>query len=428
MSQSGKKNNYDVCIIGSGPAGSCAAFYLARKGISVVLVDKEKFPRRKICGDAISQRAQLHLGRMGILDSILKEKKGHPSAWGGLVSPGGISYLSDSAKEANSHLMISIKREIMDAKMVNAAITAGTNFVENYTVSHVEFDKNAQQWTIRSKNKKDTAYQAKVLIAADGALSHTGRSLGIVNDPAEAVCSSVYIKGGTHAFKEDGMVFYPTELLPGYAALFKSNNDDVVFCCYIIPGGTLTTKDLKKTHHDLLNNYSYIKDALGPNAEVESMKAAPLRLGGIKKSYGDHLLIAGDAAGFIDPLTGEGIQYAMDSGEIAASVLVEAFEKNDFSEKALKIYQKRWKNAFGKDFKWSRRMAVAIARFPVFLDAFAELSNRRGPSFMLKWAEIMTGVKPKLAFFMPNLLLPLLFSAMRVKLSPKRGMHGGIID
>ncbi len=408
---------FDVCIIGAGPGGSSTAFYLAKQGKNVVLLDKEKFPRRKICGDAISQRAQIHLERMGVLQEILEEGKGHYSAVGGLVSPRRITYIDNSAEELGSHLMMSIKREIMDEKMVRAAVREGAKLIEEYNVKEVKFSEDKKFWEVKSFNDKQAIIRTKVLIAADGATSKIARSLGILDKPPEAVCSSVYIKAGTHQYKDDGVCLYTQDIVPGYLALFKEADGDVVFCCYIIPGGRYKAEDLQHVHQLFLTGEPYVAEALGPKTKVEPMKSGPLRLGGVKKSYANNFLIVGDAAGHIDPLTGEGIQYAMDAGEIAAKTLEEAFEKNDFSESMLKLYQKRWMKSFGKDFKWSSRMVKVLARMPIFLDAFAYLCNKKGVKYLLRWATIMTGSEPKLTFFKPNLAFPLLLATIKLKIS-----------
>jgi len=406
---------YDICIIGAGPAGSACAYYASEKNLNVLLLEKEKFPRPKTCGDAISQRAQMHLERMGVLQEILDEKKGNWAASGGLVSPGGISFIGDSAAEIGSHLMIAIKRKIMDEKMAHAAADKGAHLIENSPIKEYKFSKDENLWIIKSGIDDNATYKSRVLVAADGASSLIARSLNIINNKAEAICSSVYIKAGTHSFHEDGVVYYPLDLLPGYAAIFKEADGDLVFCCYIIPGGKCSPKDLKTMHYKLLNENPFIKDAIGIKAEIEDIKSAPLRLGGIKKSYSDNVLIIGDAAGHIDPLTGEGIQYAMDSGELAAITLEEAFNKNDFSEKILKRYHKRWMKSFGNDFKWSSIMVKTMGKFPIFLDAFAYLANKKGTQYMIEWAKIMTGSKSKLSFFMPSLLMPLLKAAITLK-------------
>ncbi|MCG3217242.1 MAG: FAD-dependent oxidoreductase [Candidatus Heimdallarchaeota archaeon] len=126
-----KSDVCDVCIVGAGPAGSSTAYYLAKQGKNVVLLEKEKFPRRKICGDAVSLRAQMHLERMGVLQEILEEKKGRWAAVGGLVSPRRISYIDNSAQEIGSHLMIAIKREILDEKWLELLNKKERNWLKN---------------------------------------------------------------------------------------------------------------------------------------------------------------------------------------------------------------------------------------------------------------------------------------------------------
>lgn len=407
----------DVCIVGAGIAGSTCAYYLAEKGINVLLLEKEKFPRDKICGDAITPRAQIHLKRMGVLDSILKEKKGHWAKIGGILSPCGIRYSGNSAVRAGSPLVIAIKRMILDEKMAHAAVEAGARLVENYSVKGAEFSHSEGIWTVYSNDEAQPSFRARVLVAADGANSHLAKSLGIVTTNPKAICSRSYVEAGTFRFNEDGVCFYRPSTIPGYLAIFRQADGGLGLCCYIMPGGKSKIGDLKKMHHTLIKDDPYISAELGPEAKIEKMKAGFLRTELIPVSYSDHLLIAGDAAGHIDPLTGEGIQYAMDAGEIAAGVLEEAFSKKDFSKKFLKRYQKLCMKSFGRDFKWSSRMTRWFARNPVFLDAYANLCNRRGDTFMLKWAYIMIGSKPKKHFFRPGMALPMLFES--IKLSRK---------
>jgi flavin-dependent dehydrogenase len=182
-----------------------------------------------------------------------------------------------------------------------------------------------------------------------------------------------------------------------------------------MPGGKSKIVDLKRMHHTLINKDPYISAELGPDARIEKMRAGFLRTELVKESYSDHLLIAGDAAGHIDPLTGEGIQYAMDAAEIAAGVLEEAFSKNDFSKKFLERYNQRCMKSFGRDFKWSSRMTRWFVRYPIFLDAYASLCSRRGDAFMRKWAYIMIGSKPKKHFFRPGMALPMIFESIRLR-------------
>ena len=139
----------------------------------------------------------------------------------------------------------------------------------------------------------------------------------------------------------------------GYVALLRHIDDQLSYCTYILPGNPrATTTDLSYWHHRLLEEDPNISQAVGKNAELEKMKAWDLRVGGEPVTYGNHVLVVGDAAGMIDPLTGEGIHHAMDGGRIAAHFLCEAISVGNFDKEVMKEYQNRWLKAFGNDFRW----------------------------------------------------------------------------
>ena len=134
-------------------------------------------------------------------------------------------------------------------------------------------------------------------------------------------------------------------------------NNELNYCYYLIPThddycGNVKESDLARLHNDALLKDPFISRAVGPNAVVERMKAAPLRLGGqgIKAMHDDHLIFVGDAAGHIDPLTGEGIHTAMQGGKAAAETLLEMVESGDYSAASTNVYAQRAFNLFAHDF------------------------------------------------------------------------------
>ena len=325
---SGSARIYDVCIVGAGPSGATCAYYLAQRGKSVLLLEKKKFPRDKLCGDAVCTNAQTHLERMGVLQELEAENKGLWTRMGGLIGPEGTGFLADSSHSTGRSLVMAVKREILDEKIARAAVRAGAELKEEHEFARASLDRGEGVWTVDAQHDRaPVQFRARALVAADGALSRVTQALGIPTTPPDGICSRAYVKAGTHNFDADGVCFYTSELVPGYAALFRHADGDVNYCCYIISGGTCTIEDLHEMHHKLLREHPNVIAALGPNAQIEKMRGAPLRLGGIAKSYYDHMLIIGDAAGHIDPLTGEGIHHAMDGGEIAATTLAEALER-----------------------------------------------------------------------------------------------------
>jgi geranylgeranyl reductase family protein len=403
------ESHYDVAIVGAGPAGATCAWYLAQQQIRVLLLDKAKFPRDKFCGDAVIPRAQRHLARMGVLEPMVQAGECLFTTSGGFVSPAGVECLSDSAANPNGTPM-SVKRIIMDERIVRAAQSAGAELVEETSVDKVVFDDVAKIWTACSGSRR---FNARALVLADGAQSKLARTLGLVKDGPQAICSRAFIEGGTHRFDTDGICYMERDLLPGYAAIFRHPHDELNFCTYIIPGGQAVPSDLKARHQGLLDRNPIIGRHLGPGYQIEPMKGAWLRLGGIPKSYADSLLIIGDAAGHIDPLTGEGIQFAMEGAEEAAGTLTEAFRVGRFDEQFLAAYQNKWHQEFGHKFALAAKASLLMARYPELVDAMAKVANERGDDFFFAWADIMMGEAPWSDFLKPKLAFPMARAALR---------------
>lgn len=400
---------YDVAIVGAGPAGATCAWYLAKQDVRVLLLDKAKFPRDKFCGDAVIPRAQRHLERMGVLQQMIEAGECLFTTSGGFVSPSGIECLSDSTENPKG-TPLSVKRIIMDERIVRAAQLAGADLVEEAAVDKVRFDDRSGTWTAEAGSRRFTA---RTLVLADGAHSKLARSLGIVQGSPSAICSRSFIEGGTHAFETDGICYMERALLPGYAAIFRHPNDELNFCTYIIPGGKAVPSDLNAMHHDLLDKNAVLRRHLGSGYEIEPMKGAWLRLGGVPKSYADHLLIIGDAAGHIDPLTGEGIQFAMEGAEKAAETLIEAFRVGRFDEQFLSAYQDKWHKEFGHKFGLAEKASQLMARYPELVDSMAKVANERDDEFFFAWADIMMGEAPWSAFLRPKLAIPMAAAAIR---------------
>jgi hypothetical protein len=199
-------------------------------------------------------------------------------------------------------------------------------------------------------------------------------------------------------------------------------NDELNYCYYLIPTsggkevfGDVSEADLMRLHNDAITKDPFISAALGPNAKLERMRVAPLRLGGqgLTTTVDDHMLIIGDAAGHIDPLTGEGIHTAMMGGKAAAETVIDMRATGDWSKQSCKAYARRWHKAFGHDFFMSQKMADYIYKYPILLDACASEMQRKGDSMMAKWAEVMTCIQPKTYFLQPHVAIPLGISVIR---------------
>lgn len=413
-------NTFDAVVVGAGPAGSVCGYYAAKGGLRVALLERKSFPRDKYCGDACCVPALRILRDMGVLKEL--EEKGdvyYPDS-GGFVSPGGLSYIGASVEEVGEPLTCAIKRTVLDEHVARKAAGAGATLFEEFEVDTVSFDAEEGLWTVSSEGGAKTV-QGRVLICADGSSSTLGRKLGYVSGPPRGVSTRAFVKGGTHNAKLDGLVIYPPFSLPGYCAVFKHPRDELNFCFYLIPSsdgklGNVEEKDLPSLHHYAIARDPFVSRLLGPKAEIETMRVAPLRvaLEGVKSTYGDHVLLVGDAAGFIDPITGEGIHNAMLSGRDAALTLLDMSESGDFSAAATAQFEDRWINSFGYDFRMSRDAAWLIWKFPLLLDACAEVMKKSGNRVFSDWAKVMTMFEGKELFLERRMAVPVTLAVLRL--------------
>ncbi len=408
---------FDAIIVGAGPGGATTAYYTTRDACggrqpSVALLDKARFPRDKICGDAWCAPALDILEEMGVLQALESEGLVRNTRRGGFVSPSGQSFVNtDQGTGASDTRVYAIKRSICDERIARAAVGAGAELFEEAEVVDAKLDDD-DIWTVSCRDKR--VFRGRVLVAADGATTPLARRLGLVTDPPTTFAGRQYVKGGTHNFAADGVLLYPKYILPGYVALFRHYNDDIDLGSYVIPGGEVSPKELVRVHEERILHDPFIQAVLGPHAEfLETFRVAPLRLGGIKRSYARQLLIVGDAAGQTDPLTGEGIHTAMIAARHAATTIGEMLAQHDFSEKACSRYHERWMATFGREFPASATAARLTCRMPVLMDSANVVAQRRGDAFMQEFGAAMTGVKPKTTFLKPSVAGPLAFELAR---------------
>ncbi len=344
---------YDVVVCGAGPSGSTTAKYLAEKGHDILLLDKSKFPRDKPCGGGLCEhitefdyiREKIENAPSDFLESICLRGK--------IVSP-SMRYTTDYLSE--TPLFYNIRREKFDYELIQFAIDADAEFLENSKVKGV-FTTRGKAVVQLSGGKEFSCevivgaggtydIVAKYLRKKEGLGEKWGKDLGMVFveefEIGEEFIDEVYGKERT------AMINLKHANLNGYAWVFPKR--DILNIGYGGFNDEMKKIDIKrefKNYLDILKKNGYLPREI----ESKKLRGAPLPFQNIKKTYTDRIVIAGDAAGFVSPLTGEGIYYAMDSGRIASEIISKALEKGDFSAQTLKPYQDIWMKRWGKDLK-----------------------------------------------------------------------------
>jgi len=428
----------------TGPSGATTAYYLCTlaqvqgQSIKVALLDKATFPRDKFCGDAWCAPALDILEDMGVLQRLQARGVVNETLSGGFVSPNGYSFIAnDRGKTDTTELdqtarAFAIKRIICDEAIARRAVEVGASLFEGALVTTCTLNETTKLWTVRCEDGR--LFTSKLIVCADGAASNVARKLGLVLTAPEGVAARQYVKAGTHNFKADGVLLYPEYTLPGYMALFRHFDDTIDLGAYLLPGGAAKESDIPRIYSELIATDPFISRALGPKWEpLERVKVASLRLGGVDQSYGDQVLIVGDAAGHIDPLTGEGIHLGMMAGKLAARTALQMLRQGDLSAARARAYHDAWWKLFGSDFPVSAVAGKMVFKAPYLMDAVpiaaaAKGDGKAASAFFAAFGAVMTGALPKSTFLLPWVAAPLAWATAGVFFNRCRGTGRGYYD
>lgn len=358
----------DVLIAGAGPAGVTASLWLSKLGIKHVIADKAVFPRDKVCGDALSGKVY------SILHQVL------PEVWAELgelpqqaQKMFGISFSSPNGTDLKFHF-----RTDSGATMHSPLYTVAPGFImkrvdfDNYLFGKLDAQfadvltgtkiENLKQTDEGVKAKlisgeKQHEIQAKIIIGADGERSVVNKQLcGHRNsDSTFAAAVRAYYTGVTGGAEDVIELHFIKELLPGYLWIFPLPDGG-----WNVGLGMLSSaikkgkRNLRKEMTKILQTHPKFKNRFA-NAQLEGKIVGwGLPLGSKRRPVsGKNFMLAGDAASFIDPLTGEGIGNSVISGKYAAVYAAKALKENDFSAKALKEYDTFMYNKIGTELRLS---------------------------------------------------------------------------
>ncbi|MEM7340685.1 MAG: geranylgeranyl reductase family protein [Actinomycetota bacterium] len=306
----------DVLIVGAGPAGSAAAIDAAQAGLSTVMVDKTEFPRDKCCGDGLTAGALRTLDDLGLDRSALPSWMQVDDVV--LRSPRGREIVFPLPRDSGAFAAVCRRREL-DAALVTMAEKAGATVRQNTPLTAVSTTDDAVV-----AEAGGATITARWLVAADGMWSPTRKMLGLATPRylGEWHAFRQYMVGVSDRAASELIVWFEPDLLPGYVWSFPLGDGTANVGFGIQRGGRHNTQDMKDLWPEILTR-PHIAEFLGPDAQPEAAHRAwpiPARLGRSPLTSG-RVLFVGDAAAATDPMTGEGIGQALDTGRAAVAAL-----------------------------------------------------------------------------------------------------------
>ena len=330
----------DVIVVGAGPAGSAVAHYLATAGYDVILVDRCKFPRDKICGDFVSPVSQNELAKLGITrTSEFKSANRISKASVYLDGNKLVSRIVPKVQGLPRYGRV-MPRLVLDKLLLDSACREGAVFLESLKAVSMRVKHRSVELETEGPEGKRTL-KARLLIGADGSNSIIARI--VRGQPPSIADRIVAIRGYFESVEgpsNQADLHFNKESFPGYCWLFPTGKNQA----NVGVGMVLDTIPSGNRLKELLNRLISNDDALGrrlKNAKLLGQIGGwPLTTYNPSQPLVDNrVMLIGDAAGLVNPLNGEGIQNALLSGRWASEVAISCLIVNDLSKDALVAYQ-----------------------------------------------------------------------------------------
>ncbi|MFE9651931.1 geranylgeranyl reductase family protein [Micromonospora sp. NPDC006431] len=418
------ENDADVIVVGAGPGGSATAYHLARHGARVLLLEKTEFPREKVCGDGLTPRAVRQLIRMGVDTS---PEAGWLRNKGLRVIGGGVRLELDWPDLASFPNYGLVRTRLdFDDLLAQRAVAAGAKLRTSVNVTGPVLDADDRVIGVQAEvgpDKEPATFHAPLVVAADGVSGRLPLALGLAKREDRPIGVAVRRYYRSPAKHDDDYLESWLELrakgsdalLPGYGWIFGLGDGRVNVGLGVLNSSAAFGKtNYRRLLTDWLANtpedWGMTDEA---NAEGPILGAAlPMGFNRVPH-YTRGAMLVGDSGGMVNPFNGEGIAYAMESGELAAEVAVQALARPAGAERerALMAYPQELKTRFGGYYRLGGIFVKLIGRPEIMrlatkhgmphpmlmrfvLKLLANLTDPRGGDAMDRVINAMTRVAP----------------------------------
>jgi menaquinone-9 beta-reductase len=372
----------EVIVVGGGPAGASTAHSLATQGVDVLVVDRAKFPRDKICAEYLSPEASRILSDMNVLADVEATLPGHLLGMK-VRSPSGDTAQGEFAANHGFRGFrdcgLAVRRIILDEIVLRGAERAGARIEQGVRVSDLARDAGGRITGViaTGADGKPRTLRSRYVVGADGLRSVVGRRLDLVRTsriyPRRIALVAHY--RGVADVTEFGEMHVDYD---GYFGIVDVGGG-IMNVAVVVPMSRVKSK--KEAPTELLEGWiaarPYLAERFRKAERLTPVSATGPFASVSRRPWAPGAALVGDAADFFDPFTGEGIYAALHGGEILAPFLVEALKRSVSEEmKVLAGYQAAREREFGGKWKLERIVGMAIA-YPYFLNNAARALARR---------------------------------------------------
>ncbi|HEV7387189.1 MAG TPA: NAD(P)/FAD-dependent oxidoreductase [Gemmatimonadaceae bacterium] len=376
------KLDAEVIVVGGGPAGAVTAWALAREGADVLVLDRARFPRDKICAEYLSPQASRILSDMGVLDEIEASNPAHLAgmrvrAPNGLVMDG--EFAANHGFRGFRDKGLALRRTILDEIVLRGARRAGARVEEGVRVTDIVRDPTGRVEGVgtMSPDGGPRLRRARYVIGADGLRSVIGRRLGLMRTsrlwPRRLALVAHYTKvrdvtnlGEMHVEHD------------GYFGIIDVGSGRMNVAVVIpMSRARQLGEDKAGFFEDWIAARPHLARRFAGAERITPVRATGPFATSSRRAWAPGAALVGDAADFFDPFTGEGIYAALRGGELLAPFLLDALRGKDRNERrVLSGYDTARKQEFGGKWKLERIVGMSIAH-PYFLNNAAKVLSRR---------------------------------------------------
>jgi geranylgeranyl reductase family protein len=334
---------FDVVIIGAGPAGSSAAIALGGLGYSVALIDKEQFPREKLCGDFVNPINIPLFRALGVEPQVLSQKHETVTAFRITSFAGGEAEIPLRSANGRTSCGLGLSRASLDNVLLEKARETVTAF-QGFKAK--ELRKSEERWRITiDRGAGSEELSARIVIGADGRNSWVAHRLKLSNNaagPQRAIGFQMRLQGAAALNGKVEIHLFPG----GYAGLVGLGDGTVNLCLAIEKAHMAARQPGPDAWQDCLPQNPWLRAILDRSSVLGQIRSVYPIYFPPRRCYADGALLAGDAARVNEPVTGEGIYFAIKSGMIAAKTVDQALRTGDLSAAQLSLYARDCDRAF----------------------------------------------------------------------------------